>query len=81
MARSREFIASPRHELTAEEARVFSETVSHLSKGDAVRVTYCHQEEHRTIEGALADIDEALRAMRVGSTRIAFEDIESIEPL
>lgn len=79
MAHSREFIAMPRHEVTAEESRIFSETVSCLRKGDRVRVAYYRQERCRTIEGAFVDKDEALRMMRVETTDISFDEIESID--
>lgn len=81
MAHGREFTALPKHELTAEEARIFSDTVSELRKGDFVRVTCYDEGEHRVIEGAVAYKDETIRAMRIGSLDIAFDDIESIEPL
>lgn len=79
MAHSREFATIARHEVTAEESRAFSETVSGLRKGDGVRVTYYRQGRRKAIEGALVDKDEALRTMRVGTTDILFDEIESIE--
>ncbi len=81
MAHGREFTALPKHELTAEEARIFSDTVSELRKGDFVRVTRYDKGEHRVIEGAVAYKDETIKTMRIGSFDIAFDDIESIEPL
>lgn len=79
MAHSRELATAARHELTAEESRLFSETAASLSKGDAVRVAYYRQGAHRTAEGAFVDKDEARRTIRIGSTDIPFDDIESIE--
>ncbi len=81
MARGREFTTLPKHELTAEEARILSDTVSELRKGDFVRVAYYGKGEHRVVEGAVAYKGEAIKTMRVGSLDIAFDDIESIEPL
>lgn len=80
MAHGREFAAIPKHELTAEEARAFSDTVSELAKGDVVRVTWYDQGAHRVTEGPVAYKDESLRTIRVGTADIAFADIESIEP-
>lgn len=81
MAHGREFTALPKHKLTAEEARIFSDTVSELRKSDFVRVAYYDKGEHRVTEGAVAYKDEAIKTMRVGSLDIVFDDIESIEPL
>ncbi len=80
MAHGREFAALPKPELTAEEARAFSDTVSELAKGDVVRVTWYDQGAHRVTEGPVAYKDESLRTIRVGTADIAFADIESIEP-
>lgn len=79
MAKSREFVPLPRHVPTAEESRVFSETVAELSKGDIVRASYYENGRHITIEGAVAGKSEELRTMRIGKTDIAFDLIESIE--
>lgn len=79
MAHEREFIASPRHELTPEESRMLSEILSGISKGDSVRITYHRHRSTRTVEGPLRAKDEASRTMRVGTTDIAFEDITWID--
>ncbi|MDO5042272.1 MAG: hypothetical protein Q4D92_02035 [Slackia sp.] len=79
MAHGREFTTLPKHEVTAEEARLFSDVMAELRKGDCVRITCYDRGEHRTIEGPVVYKDETLRTIRVGTTDIAFDDIESIE--
>lgn len=81
MAHEREQAAYAKHELTAEEARVLSETMSGLSKGDSVRVTRYEHGARRVVEGVVSCKDETLKTIRIGSIDIAFGHIEAIEPL
>lgn len=79
LVRKQERTVEPRHELTDDEAARLSSRVASLSKGDMVRVEYYDVDAYVTVTGVLSGIDTAFRTLTVVKTKIAFDDIRSVE--
>lgn len=79
MAREREFVPEARHDMTRERALALSEVVSHLRKGDVVRVVRYKDGAYQELRGTVAKVDETFRTLTVGSEHVRFEDVFSIE--
>ena len=76
-----ERIYTPRRELSEEEAQRLSRRLSCLERGMVIRAVYYDRDAYVTLEGALSEVDEVFRFLRVIKTRIPFDDLLEIEIL
>ena len=71
----------PRQDMTDERARVLSETVAALRKGDRARAVHYEDGAYATTCGVIESVDLAFRSLTIGKKRISFDDILSLERL
>lgn len=81
LAHEQEFVRQPRQDMTDERARVLSETVAALRKGDRARAVHYENGAYATACGVIASVDLAFRSLAIGKKRISFDDILSLERL
>lgn len=79
LIRQRERVVQPRCELTDEEALDLSRKLSQMERREMARIVHHDGEAYVTTRGLVSDIDLAGRTVTVVRTRIAFDDIRSIE--
>ena len=81
LAHEQEFVRQPRRDMTDERARILSETVATLRKGDRVRAVHYENGAYATACGVIASVDLAFRSLAIEKKRIFFDDILSLERL
>lgn len=81
LAKSKELTSEPRREVTEEMALALSQVVSSLERGCVVRVVYYEGDGYTETVGAVSEVVEAHRMLRIVRKPIAFADIFSIEVL
>ena len=81
LIREAEKTVEPRRELTEEDALELSRIVAGLHKGDLVRVVYYEGDGYVTREGAISNVDAAIRRLWLVRVEILFDDIAQIERL
>lgn len=79
--RKKEFVKSPRRELTEEENANLTEIVSRIKKGDVIKAEYYAENGYTETEGAITEIDLQARYIRVVKTPIKFDDLYSIKEI
>lgn len=77
--KAKEYVPEPKKPLTEEDAIRLSERMDALRKGDVVKILHYEKGAYRTLVGAVSDIDEAHRVLRVVKRIIDFDDIADIE--
>ena len=78
LARSKEHIPEPRRKMTEELALELTRAIGALHKGDVVRVVHYEGDSYVETIGAISEVVEQLRLLRVVRKAIAFDDIFSI---
>ena len=81
MAASKELVPEPRREMTEERALALSQRMGTLKKGNLVRVIHYEGGAYVETVGAVSEVVEAYRMLRIVRKPIAFEDIWEIEDL
>lgn len=81
LVHERERIATPRRELTEEEARELDAVLARVARGSLVRATYYDGEAYVTREGKVSQKDEIFRDLWIVRTKIPFADLQSLEVL
>ena len=81
MAASKEFVPESRREMTEERAGELSQTMACLQKGDMVSVIHYENGAYVETVGAVSEVVEAYRLLRVVRKPIAFTDVWEIEAL
>lgn len=81
MAKSKEHIPEPRREVTDEMALALSQVVASLECGCAVRVVHYENGGYAETVGAVSEVVEAHKMLRIVRKPISFADIFSIELL
>ena len=81
LAASKERVPEPRREVTEEQALALSQAITALRKGDTVRVTHYEDGCYVQTVGAVSEVVEPLRFLRVIHKPIHFDDIFSLAPL
>ena len=79
LVRDREHVPQPRRAMTDDRALALSQVVAGLEKGDVVRVTFYEDDGYTTVRGAVSEVVEALRGIRVVRRWIPFDAIDTIE--
>ena len=70
--------ATPRRELSEEEAERLSKKLLRIEKGSVVRVTYYDEDSYLSVEGMVSELDLVLRFLCVVKKRIPLDDILEI---
>lgn len=81
MAHNQERVREEKHIMTEERATKLSEAIARLKKGAMVTVVHYERDHYATTCGILTEVDEAFRTLRVVKTKIAFDNIFSIESI
>ena len=78
LARSKELVPEPRREMTDERALELTRAIGALRKGDVVRVVHYEGDGYVETVGAVSEVVEQFRFLRIVLKEIAFDDIFSI---
>ena len=81
LAKLKEYVPEPRREITDEVALALSQTVASIERGCVVRVVHYENGGYTETIGAVSEVVEAHKMLRIVRKPIAFADIFSIEPL
>ena len=81
LAKAKEHVPEPRQALTEEEALVLSQTLAGLCKGDVVRVRHYEGDAYAETVGAVSEVVEAHRVLRIVRKPIPFDGIAAITRL
>ena len=81
MAMARELVPGPRREMTEEHALALSQRIGTLKKGDLVRVVHYENSAYAETVGALSEVVEPYRMLRIVRKPIAFDDVWEVESM
>ena len=79
LAMAKEFVPESRREMTDERAFELSQRISALEKGDVARVVHYEGGAYVETVGAVSEVVEAYRMLRIVRKPIAFEDVWEVE--
>lgn len=79
--RKKRFVAAEKRELTEEEMVALNENVSAIKKGDLVETEYYRAGGYEKMQGAITEIDFAMRFIRIVKTQISFDDLTYIRKI
>lgn len=80
LVHEREQVRVAQRDVTDEQARALSHSLSRLSKGDATNITHYEDGKYLTTCGTVLEVNETLRTMSIGGRDISFDDIVAIDP-
>lgn len=81
LAKSKERVPEPRREMTEGRALELSRAFAGLHCGDVVRITHYEGDAYVETAGAISEVVEPLRLLRVVRKPISFDDVFAIETI
>ena len=79
MIKAEETVTQPFRELSEDECKKLSDTLSCIKKGDMLRVTYYGGSSYITAMGMCTGIDLTMHTLRILKLELPFESILNIE--
>lgn len=77
--KERQLLKIPRKELSEDESELLNKRLNEIEKGDKITVVYFFDGEYITLSGTLLSFEPSSRTLQIGTERISFEDLFSIE--
>lgn len=78
MIKAEETVTQPFRELSEDECKKLSDTLSCIKKGDMLRVTYYGGSSYLTAVGMCTGIDLTMHTLRILKQELRFSDIVSV---